>query len=297
MSFLIECMFGKDRDVFISITLLISLILMFPYSIVDEHEIFLSSLAVICTGCLIHLLIFGISFNEFDIKYDKGYFVAVGLIFIGDFAFLMSSIDSKCNQYEANDDGYRQCWWNNFFLNISMFFMILYTICVIIINRCYDEYNFKQWFNNDKFRLYYLIFCNVLALVYFSLEIRFYFSLYSNAFKWWYYISIFLNVLSIIISLLISYTNNSDDDNNGNQQYHHRRYSPLYSWWIINSLYALFGCVVYWNMIQYKDFWFVALRFCGQFIIWASWNVWLLTESMVPINVNQKQSYHQIIQV
>ena len=289
MSFLIECMFGKNRDVFVSITLLIALGLMYPYTIIDGHEVFLASLAVICTGCLIHLLLFFMSYNEPDTKYDKGYFVSISLIFIGDFAYFMSGIDSTCNEYEPTEDAYRECWWTGFMINLALFFMTLYLNQIILINRFENDFTVKQWFNNDRFRLFYLIFCNCLAIIVFALYVQFYFDDYSRAFRVWHYTSIFLNVMSIIIALIISYTNKGEiKTESGNI---HRRYSPLYTWWIINVFNCIFGSAAFWGI---KDSVSDGLFDCGQFIMWSAWNVWLLTEAFVPINVNERNPYQMI---
>eukprot|EP00483_Globobulimina_turgida_P005519 UN05529 len=167
-------MFGKDRDVFVSITLIIALGLMFPFAISNEGDIFFACLAVLIIGCIIHFVLFVASYNANDIKYDKGYFVSIFMIGIGDLVFFMSNINKDCSDYQQSDGLYRECWYSNFVINLADFFMILYLIPLIFINRCCGIFKVKTWFQSDRFPPFYLTFCNILAGISPSLSVHFY---------------------------------------------------------------------------------------------------------------------------
>jgi len=302
--------FGKHRDLFVAFTISVVCGLFMPTA-VDEafyssnDTILLISLCFLLGACLLHFIHFflsatrgctsceveGFSYSNEVTKYDPIAFVVAGMLFIGDFVFLISNIDDDCSSYGNGSDLVLQCekWWDNFTVTVVMYFMIAYLIPLIFANRVARDIQAKFWFSSNQFRIAYL--CSVLAVsaAYLGFCLWVYWDDYGISYRVWLYCAISLEVASAIIAVMVSQIIRVNLDPSSPPR---KQYGWIIIWFLLASTTAVFGCYIYWKddmKTSNEGAWYR----CGEMVMYSQWSVWVIAEAFVPINVPMMETSGQ----
>lgn len=298
MSVLVEGIFGSNRDIFVGICIGTISIFWLPISIVgypsgyaQPGKVFTCCAFILVIASLFFIITSILNINNKCIqRIDLMYFFVILMLFVGDALFLVFAIqfstDSCTLLYGYGNNYYFPCWIADFSSYFSLFLMIAYLIILIFAMR-YNGfvgifYNIQQFCKSNPFRVIWLFITTFITIIFVTIYIWLFHNKYTIQFRIWLYLTIILNVLTIIISF-INYLIKPICI----------KYKYLTIWWFLCLAICLFGCYAYYdNAIIDSD----ASAYWGEAVMWQFCNIWLLTETSLPF-ITQIVQYQSINQV